>query len=88
MRLNGEVESMLDSPCVGWCSVRQFGDTQCKGCGRAEWEIRDWKRLPAIYRRLRVIGLAEEGYTIRHLTGPGWRPQLKNISETTNENQQ
>ena len=56
MRLNGEVESMLDSPCVGWCSVRQFGDKHCKGCGRAEWEIKDWKRLPAIYRRLRVIG--------------------------------
>ena len=85
MRLNGEVESMLDSPCVGRCSVRQFGDKHCKGCGRAEWEIKDWQRLPAINRRLRVIGLAEEGYNLRHLTTPGWRPKLKTITETANE---
>ncbi|HAW76451.1 MAG TPA: hypothetical protein DCW74_12045 [Alteromonas australica] len=74
LTLDGDVESMLDAPCIGWCTTRQFGDDRCKGCGRQEWEVRDWSRLPDIYRRLRIISLAEEGFTIRHVQPLGWRP--------------
>ena len=81
MLLDGEVNSVIDSPCIGWCTTRQFGDDRCRGCGRAEWEVKDWNRLPALYRKLRMIGLAEEGYTIRHVVGPGWRPQLKQAGD-------
>jgi predicted Fe-S protein YdhL (DUF1289 family) len=81
MLLDGEVNSVVDSPCIGWCTTRQFGDDRCRGCGRAEWEVKDWNRLPTLYRKLRIIGLAEEGYTIRHVVGPGWRPQLKRAGD-------
>ena len=30
--------SLADSPCIGWCTVRQFGDKRCKGCGRYDFE--------------------------------------------------
>lgn len=77
MRLDGSVESMTDSPCIGWCTTRQFGDAVCAGCGRSESEVRDWDIFPAIYKRLRIIDLAEQGYAVRHTRPPGWRPQPK-----------
>ena len=36
--LTGECNSLADSPCIGWCTVRQFGDKRCKGCGRYDFE--------------------------------------------------
>ena len=36
--LTGECTSLADSPCIGWCTVRQFGDDRCKGCGRYDFE--------------------------------------------------
>jgi predicted Fe-S protein YdhL (DUF1289 family) len=81
MRLDGSVESMLDSPCIGVCTTRQFGDLMCKGCGRSETEIAEWARLPAIYKKLRVIDLSEQGYAVRHMRPVGWRPNPKPITE-------
>ena len=36
--LTGECNSLADSPCIGWCTVRQFGDKRCKGGGRYDFE--------------------------------------------------
>ena len=77
MNLSGEVEKLEDSPCIGWCTSRQFGDERCKGCGRYESEIRTWNELPKILRKLRVLQNYEEGFPIRHIQTQGWRPNPK-----------
>lgn len=30
------------TPCVGICSATSFGDEVCRGCGRRDYEVRDW----------------------------------------------
>ena len=84
MRLNGEVERLEDSPCTGWCTTRQWGDERCKGCGRYETEISGWDGLEPVYRKLRVLQNAEEGFPVRHLKTQGWRPTPRNITEIDN----
>ena len=79
MNLNGEADCLEDSPCIGWCTTRQFGDDRCKGCGRYESEVADWSRLTKIYRKLRNLQNAEEGYPIRHNRAQGWRPKPKRL---------
>ena len=86
MNLSGEVQSLEDNPCIGWCTTRQFGDERCKGCGRYEIEVRDWNRMPKILKKLRVLQNSEEGYPIRHAQPHGWRPTPKvNIGGLTHE---
>ena len=50
--LRGECTSLADSPCIGWCTVRQFGDERCKGCGRTLEEIRDWAKYPSFQKKI------------------------------------
>ena len=45
MNVLGEVQSLEDNPCIGWCTTRQFGDDRCKGCGRYEIEVMHVKVL-------------------------------------------
>jgi len=79
MNLAGDVTALEDNPCNGWCTSSIFGDVVCKGCGRAEEEIRDWNNMSVLQRKLRVIDLAEHNYPIRHL---GRKPhEVINISE-------
>mgnify|MGYP003624169992 FL=1 len=69
LRLDGKVSSLADSPCVGRCSVQQWGDKRCKGCGRYEQETVSayWNGLPETERKLINIRNVFEGYEIRHL---------------------
>ena len=69
LTLNGEVSSLADSPCVGRCSVAQWDDDRCKGCGRYEKETVSayWNALPETDRKLINLRNAFEGYEIRHL---------------------
>mgnify|MGYP001168100814 FL=1 len=57
--------SLSSSPCVGTCSVTQFGTRICKGCGRTEEEIRDWNSYSDTKKKLIVINCWALGYTPR-----------------------
>ncbi|WP_444984241.1 DUF1289 domain-containing protein [Halomonas mongoliensis] len=46
----------IASPCVGLCSTT-LGDRTCRGCQRADTEIRDWFGLDADTRRARMAEL-------------------------------
>ena len=79
MNLNGDVESLGDDPCTGWCTTRLWGDARCKGCGRYENEITGWSELPNVYRKLRVLDNTQDGYPSRHIKTQVWEP--KKLSE-------
>ncbi len=66
MDLNGEVTSLSDSPCNGWCSATIFGDVVCKGCGRTQGEISEWNGMTDVEKKLVVIDLAKRDFAIRH----------------------
>ena len=66
MDLNGEVTSLSDSPCNGWCSATIFGDVVCKGCGRTQDEISEWNQMSDVEKKLVVIDLAKRDFAIRH----------------------
>jgi|TARA_A100001015_G_scaffold319334_1_gene441891 predicted Fe-S protein YdhL (DUF1289 family) len=57
--------SLADSPCIGTCSVTQWGDTTCKGCGRTDQEIREWNTYSDNQKKLIVINCWNLGYTPR-----------------------
>lgn len=67
MDLNGEVTSLSDSPCNGWCSATIFGDVACKGCGRTQEEIAEWNQMSDVEKKLVVIDLAKRDFAIRHV---------------------
>ena len=69
--LRGECTSLADSPCIGWCTVRQFGDKRCKGCGRHDFEADStyWFNLPEVKRKLINIRNAAAGYQIKQIKG-------------------
>ena len=65
--LRGEPTSLEDSPCIGNCSVTQWGDARCKGCGRHDYEIRDWSKYSPVDKKLINLRNADDGYLIRQL---------------------
>ena len=65
--LNGVCSSLADSPCIGNCTVTQWGDLRCKGCGRTASEVRDWDLLQNTEKKLINIRNAQEGFKIRQL---------------------
>ena len=65
--LNGVCSSVADSPCVGTCSVTQWSDLRCRGCGRTATEVKDWQNLSETEKKLINIRNAQEGFKIRHL---------------------
>ena len=69
--LRGESTSLADSPCIGWCTTRQFGETRCKGCGRYDFEVDStyWNSLPDWERKLINLRNAEDGFQIKQLMG-------------------
>tara|TARA_R110002012_G_scaffold321724_1_gene550951 strand:+ start:679 stop:951 length:273 start_codon:yes stop_codon:yes gene_type:complete len=81
--LNGECQSLSDSPCIGWCTSRQFGDDRCKGCGRLESEIKQWNEYTILEKKLINIRNAGDGYSIRQVVPTGWRPNINNITPAT-----
>ena len=60
-----QTTSLADSPCVGTCSVTQFGTPICRGCGSTEEEIRDWNSYSDTKKKLIVINCWALGYTPR-----------------------
>jgi len=75
MDLNGEVTSLSDSPCNGWCSATIFGDVVCRGCGRTQQEIAEWNTMSTVDRKLVVIDLAKRDFAIRHVAHIDVRPK-------------
>ena len=69
--LRGESTSLADSPCIGWCTTRQFGEKICKGCGRYDFEVDStyWNSLPDWERKLINLRNAEDGFQIKQLMG-------------------
>ena len=69
--LRGECTSLADSPCIGWCTVRQFGDKRCNGCGRHDYECDStyWNALPDWKKKLINLRNAGDGYQIKHIKG-------------------
>ena len=67
MDVEGNSQSLAESPCIGVCSATQWGDAICKGCGRTSTEIRDWAVLPSVYKKLVVIRAIGECYTPRQV---------------------
>ena len=67
MDVEGNSQSLAESPCIGVCSATQWGDAICKGCGRTSTEIGDWAILPSVYKKLVVIRAIGEGYTPRQV---------------------
>jgi len=84
--LTGECNSLAESPCIGWCTTRQFGDKRCKGCGRYDFECDTvyWSSLSDVNKKLVNLRNAAEGFTIKQLKKIGWRPTPK--SQTTKPN--
>jgi|TARA_R100000084_G_scaffold96136_1_gene50006 hypothetical protein len=79
--LTGECNSLADSPCIGWCTVRQFGDKRCKGCGRYDFEADStfWFNAPELIRKLINLRNAAAGYSIKQLRGNA-RPVPKAVA--------
>ena len=77
--LNGECQSLADSPCVGWCTTRQFGDDRCKSCGRLESEIKQWSTYTPVEKKLINLRNAGDGFSIRQVVPTGWRPNISAI---------
>ncbi len=48
----GKTTSLSDSPCTGVCTVTQWGDARCKGCGRFEAEIKNWAKFSNLEKKL------------------------------------
>ena len=44
--------SLADCPCIGVCSVTQWGDDRCRGCGRTATELKDWGKYSNIEKKL------------------------------------
>ena len=63
----GKCTSMADSPCIGICTVTQWGDDRGKGCGRTALEIRQWGKYSDIEKKLINLRNANEKYAIRQL---------------------
>ena len=82
--LRGECTSLADSPCIGWCTVRQFGDDRCKGCGRQDFQcdFTYWFKLPELVRKLINIQNAAAGYQIKQIKGNS-RPIPKIVVNNT-----
>ena len=82
--LRGECTSLADSPCIGWCTVRQFGDDRCKGCGRQDFQCDStyWFKLPELVRKLINIQNAAAGYQIKQIKGSA-RPIPKIVVNNT-----
>ena len=57
--------SLASSPCVGTCSVTQWGTAVCKGCGRTADQIRDWNSYTDTQKKLIVINCRALGYMPR-----------------------
>ena len=57
--------SLASSPCVGTCSVTQWGTAVCKGCGRTADQIRDWNSYTDTQKKLIVINCWALGYMPR-----------------------
>jgi len=75
MNLDGEVTSLSDSPCNGWCSATIFGDVACKGCGRTQDEISQWNGMTEVEKKLVVIDLAKRDFAIRHICESSIKPR-------------
>ena len=41
----------IKTPCVGICSATSLGDKVCRGCGRYDYEVRDWIRYSEDQKR-------------------------------------
>ena len=82
--LRGECTSLADSPCIGWCTVRQFGDDRCNGCGRQDFQCDStyWFKLPELVRKLINIQNAAAGYQIKQIKGNS-RPIPKIVVNNT-----
>ena len=82
--LRGECNSLADSPCIGWCTVRRFGDERCKGCGRQDFQCDStyWFNLPELVRKLINIQNAAAGYQIKQIKGNS-RPIPKIVINNT-----
>jgi len=66
-KMLGRCVSVADSPCIGLCTVTQWGDDRCKGCGRTQTEIRDWGTFSETEKKIINLRNASENYDIRHL---------------------
>ena len=69
--LRGECNSLADSPCIGWCTTRQFGEERCRGCGRYDFEANAswWSTAPELIRKLINLRNAAAGYSIKQIRG-------------------
>tara|TARA_R100001510_G_C7594156_1_gene162887 strand:+ start:253 stop:534 length:282 start_codon:yes stop_codon:yes gene_type:complete len=63
----GCCSSLADCPCIGVCSVTQWGDERCKGCGRTPIQIKDWGKYSKIEKKLINLQNAAENYNIRQV---------------------
>lgn len=63
----GCCSSLADCPCIGICSVTQWGDDRCKGCGRTLEEIKDWGKYSDLQKKLINLKNVGEKYTIRQV---------------------
>ena len=70
--LRGECNSLADSPCIGWCTTRQFGEERCRGCGRYDFEANAswWSTAPELIRKLINLRNAAAGYSIKQIAVP------------------
>jgi len=59
-KLLHETSSLHDSPCIGMCTVTQWGTRTCKGCGRTATEIRDWNTFTEVEKKLIVVRCWED----------------------------
>jgi|TARA_R110000803_G_scaffold19565_4_gene51122 predicted Fe-S protein YdhL (DUF1289 family) len=55
-----ETTGLADSPCIGICTVTQWGTRTCKGCGRTASEIRDWNTFEDVEKKLIVLRCWED----------------------------
>lgn len=57
-------ESLASNPCIGICSVTQWGDDVCRGCGRHKDIINNgvWNNLSDVQKKLVVMQCWEDGY--------------------------
>ena len=55
-----ETTGLADSPCIGVCTVSQWGTRTCKGCGRTANEIREWNSYSDFEKKLIVLRCWED----------------------------